>query len=204
MNQSKGPALILIDIQKGFEDISYWGDHRNNPNAEQNASEILSIWRKNNFPVFHIKHNSTNPDSPLHPTNPGNKFNDLVNPQPNETILDKNVNSAFIGTGLKERLDVLGIKQLVIVGLTTDHCVSTTVRMAANLGYEAFLVHDAAATFAKVNFDGTLYSADLLHQTAITSLNEEFARIISTEILRGWSSRNETDLSEDLSVSFRS
>lgn len=48
------PALILIDIQKAFDNIDYWGGQRNNINAENNASELLAIWRANNLPIFHI------------------------------------------------------------------------------------------------------------------------------------------------------
>ncbi len=54
------PALILIDIQKGFENIEYWGGQRNNPNTEENASELLILWREHDLPVFHIKHCSSN------------------------------------------------------------------------------------------------------------------------------------------------
>src|SRR5437588_12141165 len=124
MMKSDRPALILIDIQKGFEDIARWGGQRNNPNAEQRASELLKIWRDNGLPIFHVQHCSATPASPLHETQPGNQFNDLVIPAEGEPIIKKNVNSAFIGTDLQEQLDKAGITKLVIVGLTTDHCVS--------------------------------------------------------------------------------
>lgn len=180
---SDRPALILIDIQKGFDNIEYWGGQRNNPDAEHNCSELLKIWRNRNLPIFHIKHCSSNPNSLLHETNEGNEFKDIVKPIDGETIIKKNVNSAFIGTDLKERLDATKISKLVIVGLTTDHCVSTTTRMAGNFGYDAYLVSDATATFNKKGVDGQNFSADLIHQTALASLNEEFATVITTEFL---------------------
>lgn len=178
------PALILIDIQKGFDNIQYWGGQRNNPNAEENASELLKLWREEKLPVFHIKHCSLNPASLLNENNIGNNFKESVQPVEGEPIIKKNVNSAFIGTDLKEQLDNAKITSLVIVGLTTDHCVSTTTRMAGNFGFETFIVSDATATFNKKGVDGQNYSAELIHETALASLNEEFATVVTTDFLK--------------------
>ncbi len=183
MNISKNdkPALLLIDIQQGFEDINYWGGERNNPNAESNTEKLLRFWRANNLPVFHIKHCSTNPNSPLTRGKPGNNFYDFNTPLEEEPVIEKEVNSAFIGTDLQEQLESKDINTLVIVGLTTDHCVSTTTRMAGNFGFKTYLVEDAVATFNKVGANGTVYSAQLIHDTAIASLKDEFATILSTK-----------------------
>lgn len=182
-NDTEIPALILIDIQKGFDQPEYWGDHRNNPDAEEKARELLDCWRSVKFPVFHIRHCSTNPNSPLHSSNPGNEFKAIVRPVINEPIISKNVNSAFIGTDLKDRLDNLNIRKLVIAGLTTDHCVSTTVRMAGNYGFDVFLASDATATFSRKGLNGETFPAELIHQTALASLNSEFATVVPTEFL---------------------
>lgn len=184
ISKTSGPALILVDIQKGFDNIEYWGGQRNNPDAEGNMSHILQLWRANDLPIFHIQHCSSNPGSLLHATNEGNAFKDEVKPIGSEPIIKKNVNSAFIGTDLKEQLDRLNITKLVIVGLTTDHCISTTTRMAGNLGFDTFLVADATATFNKKGIDGANYSAELIHATALASLKDEFATIITTEFLK--------------------
>jgi nicotinamidase-related amidase len=179
------PALLLIDIQKGFDDIDYWGGERNNPDAEERASELLNLWRANGLPVFHIQHCSSILTSLLHAANKGNEFKDVVRPIANEAIIKKDVNSAFIGTDLKQQLDHLKITTLVIVGLTTDHCVSTTTRMAGNLGYNTFLISDATATFNKKGLDGRNFPADLMHQTALASLNGEFATVVTAKVMRG-------------------
>lgn len=186
MNTTKldNPALILIDIQKGFEDVTYWGGERNNSTAEQKAGELLEIWRTKKLPIFHVQHCSSNPDSILNETHLGNEFQDIVKPFEGETIIKKNVNSAFIGTNLKELLDTAKIKNLVIVGLTTDHCVSTTTRMAGNYGYNVYLVADATATFDKKGINGEVFSAEIIHQTALASLNEEFAKVVSTDFIK--------------------
>jgi len=177
------PALILIDIQKGFDDLEYWGGQRNNPDAEINAGKLLAFWRLKSWPVFHVKHCSANPGSRLAEGQPGNEFMDIVTPIEGEVIIRKNVNSAFIGTDLKHQLDFANIKTLVIAGLTTDHCVSTTARMAGNYGFDTYLVDDATATFCKKGIDGQLFSAEIIHDTAIASLNDEFATVIKTEQL---------------------
>jgi nicotinamidase-related amidase len=106
-----------------------------------------------------------------------------VKPTEGESIIKKNVNSAFIGTDLKEQLDNNKITKVVIVGLTTDHCVSTTTRMAGNFGYDTFVASDATATFNKKGIGGQLYSAELIHETALASLNNEFATVVTTDEL---------------------
>ncbi len=181
ISKESNPALLLIDIQKGFEDIQYWGGERNNFDAEENMGRLLKFWRVNNLPVFHIKHCSTNPISPLAKGNPGNDFMDFNTPLPSEPTIEKDVNSAFIDTDLQKQLEDKNIDTLVIIGLTTDHCVSTTTRMAGNLGFKTFLIEDAVATFNKVGVNGQEYSAQLIHDTAIASLKDEFATVLSTK-----------------------
>jgi nicotinamidase-related amidase len=184
INKPGQPALILVDIQKGFENVEYWGGQRNNPDAELRASELLKIWRDNGLPIFHVQHFSSIPTSLLHETHAGNQFSDLVAPAEGEPIIKKNVNSAFIGTGLQAQLDNATITTLVIAGLTTDHCISTTTRMAGNLGYETFLVADATATFNRKGIEGQIFPAELIHQTALASLHKEFATVITTEDIK--------------------
>lgn len=183
MDISNPPALLLIDIQKGMDDLTYYGGERNNPEAEENAARLLVFWREKAWPLFHIKHNSTHPESRLVKGKPGNEIKDIVRPLDFETVIEKSVNSAFIGTDLQQRLDQGGIKTLVIVGLTTNHCVSTTTRMAGNLGYKTYLVSDATATFSRLGVDGRQYSAEIMHETELASLEGEFAKVISTEAL---------------------
>ncbi len=186
MKIATGPALILVDIQKGFENIAYWGGQRNNPGAERQARELLQSWRNYHLPIFHVQHCSSIISSPLHATNAGNAFHDLVTPLPGEPVIKKNVNSAFIGTDLQAQLDKAAITTLVIAGLTTDHCISTTTRMAGNLGYQTFLVADATATFNKRGMYGQNYPAELIHETALASLDKEFATIVTTHLIQNY------------------
>ena len=172
------PALVLIDVQKGFDD-STWGK-RNNPDAEKNIALLLAEWRRYLLPVVHVQHCSTEVNAPLHPDQPGHQFKAEAKPLDGEKIFTKTVNSAFIGTRLEDYLRACDIQSLVIVGLTTDHCVSTSVRMAGNLGFKVKLVSDATATFDRIGHDGSHYSASDIHAIHLASLNGEFCIVQST------------------------
>jgi nicotinamidase-related amidase len=171
-------ALIVIDVQQAFNDAS-WGQ-RNNPEAESNVGALLAAWRRAGQPVFHIQHRSQRPSSLFHPDAPGFKVKPEAEPLAGEPVLFKNVNSSFIGTDLEQRLRDGGITTVVICGITTDHCVSTTTRMAGNLGFVAFIVLDATATFERVGHDGCHYTAQQMHDCALASLHGEFATVVDT------------------------
>ena len=131
--REKKPALILVDIQEGLDNEHYYGGNRNNRTAEAHSAKILQKWRTLKLPVFHVQHSARNPESPLHRSKPGFAIKEEVSPIDGEPVMIKNVNSAFIGTGLEQYLRESGISRLVIVGLTTDHCVSASTRMASEL-----------------------------------------------------------------------
>jgi Amidases related to nicotinamidase len=174
-------TLLVIDVQKAFDNPA-WGQ-RNNPDAEKRISEVIDVWRVGGMPIIHVQHVNPRPGSLFNPGSPGVELKPEGKPVPGEPLLSKDVNSAFIGTDLEARLRSSGVMTVVIVGLTTDHCVSTTARMAANLGFEAIVVSDATATFERVGFDGTRYSAEQMHNTALASLNGEFATIVDSSKL---------------------
>ena len=172
-------ALIIIDVQQGF-DSPKWGT-RNNLDAEKNIAQLLTLWREKQRPVIHVQHCSTESNSPLHPNQPGVEFKPEAKPLNEEPIFKKAVNSAFIGTNLEEYLRENKISDVVIVGLTTDHCVSTTTRMAGNFGFNVLLVSDATATFSKTGPDGIEYSGDELHSIHLASLHGEFCEVVSID-----------------------
>ena len=171
-------ALLIIDVQMGL-DAPQLGK-RNNQDAESNMATLLAKWRKSSGTVIHVKHNSTEPNSTLRPDQPGNEIKAIVQPEAGERLFEKTVNSAFIGTELQNHLEELEIQDLVVVGLTTDHCVSTSVRMAANLGFNVWLVEDGTATFDRTGFDGVYYSAEQMHAINLASLNGEFCTVVKT------------------------
>ncbi|HUK27367.1 MAG TPA: cysteine hydrolase family protein [Candidatus Acidoferrales bacterium] len=179
MSLSQDTALLIVDVQKGFDDPR-WGK-RNNPRTEENIAKLLIAWRKSKRPLFHVQHCSKETNSPLHPGVVGNEIKEIVAPLVGESIVKKTVNSAFIGTNLESDLRHRGIDTVVITGLTTDHCVSTTARMAGNFGFKTYVVSDATATFDRNGPDGKLYLADEIHSANLASLHNEFATVLTTE-----------------------
>lgn len=178
MTEATGPALLLVDVQKGLDDPK-WGA-RNNPDAERHIAELLAAWRAAGRPVIHVQHMSLRPHSPLRAELPGNAFKPEAMPIAGEPVFRKHANSAFIGTELEAHLRERGITSLVVAGTTTDHCVSSTVRMAGNLGFEVTVVADATATFEREGPDGTHYSAEVMHGAALASLHDEFGTVRTT------------------------
>ncbi|MCX6123960.1 MAG: isochorismatase family protein [Proteobacteria bacterium] len=130
-----------------------------------------------------MQHESTENDSPLRPDRVGFEFMDFAMPLVHEVIFRKDVHSAFIGTNLHEVLSDLKILHLTLIGLTSDHCVSTTARMGADLGFKISIPHDGVATFDRTGRDGTRFQAELVQFVSLASLHQEFATISSTEEL---------------------
>lgn len=175
----KNATLLVIDVQKAFLDPS-WGQ-RNNPDAEVNIARLISAWRAKGLPVRHVHHSSLSPEGLFHRDSTGFSPKPEAMPVDGETIYEKNVNSSFIGTRLEQDLRAAGVDTLVVVGLTTNHCVSTTVRMAGNLGFNVYLVDDATATFDRVGLDSQMRPAVEVHAAALSDLSEEFAKIVDSD-----------------------
>jgi nicotinamidase-related amidase len=175
--------LLLVDIQKAFLEKDYPGLIRNNENAEFICGKILKKWRTLDLPIIHVRHSSTNPESKLHKSRPGFEFNDYVTPLETEMVLTKEVNSAFIGTNLENILIKSHIDTLVIVGMTTNHCISTTVRMSGNLGFDTYLISDSTACYNTKGINGEIIDCNTIYNSALASLQEEFATVIDSKEL---------------------
>ncbi len=93
----------------------------------------------------------------------------------------KSVNAAFIGADLDARLRRLGATAIVAFGLTTDRCVSTTVRVGSNMGYRLIVAADACAAFDQPGLDGAIVPAATVHAVHLATLANEFAEVARVE-----------------------
>ena len=177
-------ALLLIDVQKGVDDTAYYGGvtgRSNNPKAKSKIKRILDAWRQTNHRVAFTRHDSIEKGSPLKLSLESGQQLEGMEIEETDIAVRKSVNSGFIGTSLELDLRRAGIQRLVVVGFFTNVCVETTVRMAGNMGFDTYLVHDACSTMNNIGLDGTDYDPQLVHDIAIAGLNGEFCTAISTE-----------------------
>jgi len=171
-------ALIIIDVQKAWSELGI--ESRNNPDAESRISALISRFRANGKTIIHIRHDSLNPGSKFKEGKPTFEFKEEVKPIKGEMVITKHVNSAFIGTDLENILRNLGNPEVFYVGFVTDHCVSATVRMSGNLGFNSFVIEDACATFDREDLNGNIIPAEQVHRVNLASINGEFARVIKS------------------------
>lgn len=175
-------ALLLIDVQKGVNELVHWGGatgRRNNPGAEAAMAELLAAFRAAGLPVIYTRHDSREAASPLKIGAPGGEFMEALAPRDGELVVRKDVNSAFVGTELELRLRRQGIRRLVVVGFFTNFCVETTVRMAGNMGYDSYLVPDACATTNRIGFDGVDRDPQALHAASVGNMHGEFCTALA-------------------------
>lgn len=174
-------VLLPIDMQKAFDGPSW--PRRWNKAVDANGLLLLESWRAAGLPLIHVRHDSAEPNSTLRPGQQGNAFRDGFGPREDEPLVTKSVNSAFIGTDLDLRLRRLGVDTIVAFGISTDMCVSTTVRMGANLGYRMILVEDACDCFDLPDATGGTIQAETVHATHVATLGFEFAKVVATRDL---------------------
>ncbi|ATZ02875.1 cysteine hydrolase family protein [Streptococcus suis] len=166
-------ALLVIDIQ-------------NMPVAEQPyaIAERLTLWhdslvqaRQAGLEVIHVRHH----DQELVKGTADWEIHSIVAPLASEKIFDKTFNSAFKETGLHAYLQETGIEQLVIMGMATNFCIDTTVKVAFEYGYQLAIIKDGTTT----GYSGKLDAKDLIdHYQNIWSWN--FAQVDTLEnIIRG-------------------
>jgi nicotinamidase-related amidase len=176
-------ALLVIDMQRGFEDPRR--GPRNNPNCEANVARLVESWRRNGRPMVFVRHHSSPDLEPDHPfsTADGRRFKTILTGRP-DLLVTKSVHSAFYGRPSLDRwLKKHQIPAVAICGITTDHCCSTTARNASDLGYRMYFVLDATHTFDRTLGDGRHAPAAEVALWAAASLDGEFGTVVNTSDL---------------------
>jgi nicotinamidase-related amidase len=176
-------VLLPIDNQRAF-DGPRW-PRRWNRSADANGRALIAAWRRAGRPIIHVRHDSVSPGSPLARGQPGNDFRPGFEPLDGEAVVAKSVNSAFVGTDLELRLKRLGARHVVAFGISTDMCVSTTIRHGANLGWDMVLVPDACDCFDLPDGKGGTIPAEQIHAAHVASLAFEFSAVMSLDDLIG-------------------
>jgi nicotinamidase-related amidase len=168
-------VLLLVDVQRGFDEPGW--PPRWNSEFDAKGLAVLAAWRAAGRPVIHVRHDSVEPGSTLGPGRPGNAFRPGFEPEGDEAVVSKSVNSAFIGTDLDLRLRRMGVDTVVAFGISTDMCVSTTVRVGANLGWKMVLVADACDCFDLPYGAGATIAARDIHRAHVATLGFEFCQV---------------------------
>ncbi|HEU0290565.1 MAG TPA: cysteine hydrolase family protein [Burkholderiales bacterium] len=169
-------APILIDLQNdyfpgGAMELAGADD------AVAQARSLLNAFRERAWPIFHIQHHAEESGATFFvPGTPGADIHRTVLPSPAEPVITKHFPSAFRDTPLLERLRALGASKLVVAGMMTHMCVDTTVRAAADLGFDCQLAHDACATRA-LEFLGTRVGAEQVQLAYLAALADGFAAV---------------------------
>ncbi|MDQ0582632.1 cysteine hydrolase family protein [Streptomyces rishiriensis] len=195
MDIAENAALVVVDVQKGFEELDFWGA-RNNPGADDNIAALIDVWQGTGRPVVFVRHDSVKPGSPLRLGYEGNEFKEYVEERRGkgagaELFLTKTVNSAFLGTpDLGAWLTAAGVSQIVVAGIQTNMCAETTARMGGNLGYDVVFAYDATYTFDLEGPFGWRRSAEEIAQASAVSLHGGgFARVATTGEIVGAAGR---------------
>lgn len=175
----KNTPLVILDLQKAI-DHPDWGV-RNNSDAEANIGRLLSVWRERRWPVIHVRHKSSNPASHYRAGQNGYDFKSEVKPIDAETVVTKTVHSAFIESGLRDKLLALSTQTLILAGVKTNNSIEATVRHGHNLGYDIHLLADGCFTHDQVDWNGNPWSADDVHAMSLSNLDGEYCTVTTVE-----------------------
>ena len=140
-------ALLVVDVQQGFNDVDYWG-HRSNPECEANIAALMAAWREAGQPIVRIVHDSLTPGSPLAADTPGNAIKPEVS-GPVDLEVRKSVHSSFHGTpDLNTWLQESMVSGIAVCGITTNMCCETTARTDMKRPAAALFSFSLALSFA--------------------------------------------------------
>ena len=139
-------ALLVVDVQNSLVLAQPFAVKE----VICNIKKLIKICRENNVEVIYIQHNDKI-GSKLEPNSVGWKIYEEISPNSNEEVINKNYNSAFKETNLKEYLGNKGINQLIITGMQTEYCIDTTCKVAFEYGFKLIIPEKTNTTFNNGN-----------------------------------------------------
>lgn len=173
-------ALLIIDMQRDMQDRIDAGLDCVNPAAPERIATLAEAFRQRGRPVLHIRHQDSDPTSPLHPDAPGFAPMDCTIARADEPVFVKRTSSAFASTDLAAWLLARGLSDLVVTGAVAGFCVNSTVRAGADLGFRMTVVRDAVMGFG-LPMAGL--SAQVLFDSTMALLAADFATLVETAAL---------------------
>ncbi len=167
-------CLVLIDLQN-----EYRAGPIALPDADAaiaNAGKLLARARQGGAAVFHIAHRGR-PGGLFDRTTERGAIVTALAPLAGEPVIEKELPNAFAGTDLQAHLAATGRKNIILAGLMTHMCVSSTARAALDLGFRTTIDADSCATRDLPDGRGGTISAATIHEVALVELSDRFAII---------------------------
>ena len=172
-------VLLIIDIQNDYFPGGAYplvGADK----AVMAAASIVDDFRRSGEPVVHVQHVWDEPEASfMRPRTPGVEIHEAVRPLPGEVVVTKPAPNAFVQTNLGDVLKKLEATELVVAGMMTSMCVDSSVRAAAELGFDVSLVHDGCAA-PDLEFGGVKVPGEMVHAAFVAALGDSFARVVSS------------------------
>jgi nicotinamidase-related amidase len=173
-------GLILVDIQN-----DYFPGGRMEltgiSEAGQKAGELLSFFRANNWPTFHIQHLSVHEGAGFFlPDSEGVEIHGCIKPLSDERVIQKHYPNSFRETILLEELKKQEVKKVVICGAMSHMCIDATTRAAFDFGFECVVIQDACAT-RNLEYGGQVIPAEQVHGSFMAALGSAYARVFAVE-----------------------
>lgn len=145
-------ALIVIDVQKSFEQRPNWAAV-SNPAIVKQVTRLVDAARAAGDLVVWVLHAEPGTGNVFDPVNGYVELMNGVSPSEADLTVTKTSINAFTTTNLQQSLVTRGIREVVICGIQTEQCCETTARLASDLGFDVTFVTDATATFPIVHRD---------------------------------------------------
>jgi ureidoacrylate peracid hydrolase len=108
----------------------------------------------------------------------GGSFHPDFEPRPGEVVAQEHwLSSGFANTDLDLQLKKHGLRSVIVIGMRANTCIESTVRFAAELGYEVTLVKDAIGSFGHAEMDASLQFNMPAYASAVVSTDEIVAKL---------------------------